>query len=167
MARGARKSKDVARQRHLARLAAVQALYQIEISGQRPELVAVEFLRHRRYEALEGLDLSALDPDMFRDLVVAVSQEAEALDDMLSAVLAEDWPVERLELLVKIILRLGAYELAYRPEIPVGVVINECVDLTHAYFSGKQPGLVNGVLDRLSSALHDEGQSGAGAARLG
>ena len=167
MSRGARNSKDVARQRHLARLAAVQALYQMEISGQRPEAVVVEFLRHRRHEALEGVDLSTLDPDMFRDLVIAVSREAEALDDMLSAVLAEDWPVERLELLVKIILRLGAYELGFRPEIPVGVVINECVDLTHAYFSGKQPGLVNGVLDRLSSALHEDEQAGTGTARLG
>ncbi len=137
----------------MARLAAVQALYQVEITGQRPAAVVLEFHKHRRDEELDGVSFRDLDEDLFNELVVAVSQEPEALDALLSEVLAAEWPVERLERLLRIILRLGAYELRSRPKVPVGVVINECLDLAHAFYDGKEPGMVNGVLDRLARML--------------
>ncbi len=137
----------------MARLAAVQALYQVEITGQRPAAVVLEFHKHRRGEEIDGVSFKDLDEDLFNELVVAVSQEPETLDALLSQTLAAEWPVERLERLLRIILRLGAYELRSRPKVPVGVVINECLDLAHAFYDGKEPGMVNGVLDRLAKAL--------------
>jgi N utilization substance protein B len=89
-------------------------------------------------------------------LVKGVAAEAASLDDMLAAVLAEDWPVERLETLLRVILRAGAYELGYRPEIPARVAITEYVNLAQAFFHGKEPGMANGVLDRLAHSLRPE-----------
>ncbi len=137
----------------MARLAAVQALYQVEITGQRPAAVVLEFHKHRRGEEIDGVSFRDLDEDLFNELVVAVSREPEALDALLSKTLATEWPVERLEHLLRIILRLGAYELRSRPKVPVGVVINECLDLAHAFYDGKEPGMVNAVLDRLAKVV--------------
>lgn len=153
------------RRRHMARLAAVQALYQAEITGQRPAAVVLEFHKHRRGEVIDGVSFQDLDEDLFNELVVAVSQEPEALDALLSQVLSADWPVGRLERLLRIILRLGAYELRSRPKVPVGVVINECLDLAHAFYDGKEPGMVNGVLDRLAKTLRSPEAAAGGEAR--
>lgn len=142
--------------RSAARLGAVQALYQIEITGAAAELVVREFLSHRLEEEIEGLRLGAIDDALFSDIVGGVVGEAAQLDDMLSAVLAEGWPVERLESLLKLILRAGAYELAYRLDVPARSIIKEYVDLAHAFLSGKEPGMANGVLDRLARHLRPE-----------
>lgn len=149
----------------MARLAAVQALYQVEITGQRPAAVVLEFHEHRRGEEIDGISFKDLDEDLFNELVVAVSQEPEALDALLSQALAVEWPVERLDRLLRIILRLGAYELRSRPKVPVGVVINECLDLAHAFYDGKEPGMVNGVLDHLAKALRGPEVAAGGAGR--
>ena len=151
------RSKAISRRRHLARLAAVQALYQVEMTGQRPEAVVLEFLTHRRREEIEGISLEDLDQSLFNELVVTISKDPAGLDALLSGALSADWPVERLERLLRIIFRLGVYELRFRPKVPVGVIINECVDLAHAYYEGKEPGMVNGVLDRLARELRDGG----------
>jgi N utilization substance protein B len=142
--------------RSAARLGAVQALYQIELSDGPAETVLREFLEHRLVEEIEGISLGAANRDLFAELVRGVAAERAALDDMLSAVLAEDWPVDRLETLLKVILRAGAYELGYRPDIPPRVTITEYVNLAQAFFDGKEPGLANGVLDRLAHELRPE-----------
>ncbi len=157
MASAAERSQAVGRRRHLARLAAVQALYQIEMAGQRPEAVVLEFLQHRRNEEIEGISLADLDQGLFNELVLGTWREAETLDALLMEALSSDWPVERLARLLRIILRLGVYELRFRPGVPVAAVITECVDLAHAYFDGKEPGMVNGVLDRLARELRSGG----------
>lgn len=142
--------------RSAARLAAVQALYQMELTGGTPEAVLQEFLDHRLGENLEGLSLGQADQALFGDLLRGVALEAEALDDMLSAVLVEGWPVERLETLLRIILRAGAYELGFRLEIPARVTITQYVNLAQAFFEGREPGMANGVLDRLAHSLRPE-----------
>ncbi len=142
--------------RSAARLGAVQALYQMELSGGPTETVLGEFLEHRLSEELEGISLGVADRALFVGLVRGVAAEQAPLDDLLSAVLAEDWPVERLETLLKVILRAGAYELGYRPDIPPRVTITEYVNLARAFFDGKEPGLANGVLDRLAHELRPE-----------
>ncbi|MCH7796366.1 MAG: N utilization substance protein B, partial [Proteobacteria bacterium] len=93
--------------------------------------------------------------------------ERDALDDMLAAVLDENWPVERLEILLRIVMRAGAFELSRRPEVPARVVVAEYVDLAGAFFGGKEPGLVNGVLDRLARALRPEAFEARDAAPAG
>ena len=146
----------VAARRIAARMAAIQALYQIEFSDATPAAVLREFLEHRLEEELDGLILGKADRALFGALLEGASAETEALDNMLSAVLADDWPVERLETLLRVILRTGAYELAFRPEIPARVSITQYVNLAGAFFEGKEPGMVNGVLDRLAHSLRPE-----------
>lgn len=148
-------------QRRAARLAAVQALYQIEMTDGTAERVVPDFLSHALGQEIDGVPLANLDRAFFAELVIGVCKETEELDDMLSAMLAEAWPIERLETLLKIILRAGAYELAHRPEIPAQAVIAEYVALAHAFFDGKEPGMANGVLDALARYLRGE-EFGAG-----
>ena len=152
----ASKDRGTGQRRSAARLAAVQALYQIELSGAAPDVVLDEFLDHRLKEEVDGVRLDGADRRMLRDLVAGIAKEANTLDDMLSAVLEADWPVERLETLLRLVLRAGAYELSERHDVPPRVVIAEYVDLADAFFGGKEPGMVNGVLDRLARSLRPE-----------
>ena len=149
-------ARGVAQRRSAARLAAVQALYQIELGGATPEQVIHEFVDLRLKEEVDGVRLAEADRRLLTELVRGVTAERGEIDDMLAAVLDEDWPVERLETLVLTVLRAGAYELTERREVPVRVVISEYVAVADAFFAGKEPGLVNGVLDRLARALRPE-----------
>jgi len=152
----ARKSGKGGAKQSAARLAAVQALYQAELTGAPVEAVLAEFIALRLGEEIDGVSLAGADRVLLELLVRGVGKERDELDDMLAAVLDEDWPVERLETLLRILLRVGALELSRRPEAPVRVVVSEYVDLAGAFFGGKEPGLVNGVLDKLARALRPE-----------
>lgn len=147
--------------RRQARLAAVQALYQVEVGEASPQSVILEFLRHRLDEEIDGVRLGRIDRSLFGELVKNVWADRRNLEDMVAAVLDEDWAVERLERLLRLILVCGAYELAERPHVPARAVINEYVELARAFFGGKEPALVNGVLDRLARSLR-EGEFEAG-----
>ncbi len=151
--------------RSLARLAAVQGLYQLEMSeGTNAAKVAEEFLRHRLNDEVDGLDISEADRELMTLLIKGTAAEQDRLDDMLAAVLTEDWPVERLQTLLKVLLRTAVYELSERLETPVKVVISEYMDLAHSFFSEKEPSLVNGVLDRVAHSLRPEEFEGDDAA---
>lgn len=152
---GARAPEGLSR-RGAARLAAVQALYQLELSGGTPPAVIEEFVRHRLGEEQDGLTLAELDRGLFASLVQGVAKESDQLDDMLSAVLAEDWPVERLERILRVILRTGTYELEHFSGTPARVVISEYVALADGFFLGKEPAMANGVLDRLARELRPD-----------
>ena len=143
-------------QKRLARLAAVQALYQLEIGGGSPEKIVHEFLQHRLEEEVDGVSLGELSAPLFGRLVREVSHHREELDDMLTAVIAEGWAVERLETLLRAILRAGLYELAYAQDVPARAVVSEYVDLAHSFFVEKEPALVNGMLDALARQLRTE-----------
>jgi len=139
--------------RSTARLAAVQALYQLEISGGDVEQVITEFAAHRLGEAVDDVALVKPDRVLFAELVRGATLNRRDLDDMIAAVLVEDWTVERLETLLACILRAGDHELADRPDTPARVIISEYVDLADAFYADKETGLVNGVLDRLAREL--------------
>jgi N utilization substance protein B len=139
--------------RSTARLAAIQALYQIAFSSADPEQVIAEFTLHRLNEGVDGVRLLKADPLLFADIVRGVVHSRADLDDMIAAVLVEDWTIERLETLLACILRAGAHELADRADVPARVVISEYVDLADAFYGEKETGLVNGVLDRLAREL--------------
>jgi N utilization substance protein B len=141
------------RKRSVARLAAVQALYQIDLSGARPQNVIAEFQRHRLGHEIDGEHYGEADPALFADIVTGTAERQADLDRAISAVLTPDWPLERLETVLRAILRAGAYELLARPDVPARVSISEYLDIAHAFFAGKEPGLVNGVLDRLAHVL--------------
>ena len=146
------------RRRSAARLAAVQALYQLDVN--RTELTAAnidavirEFFRHRFGQEGNGDYLADVDRDLFVDIVRGATGRQEDLDKLVSTALTEDWPLQRLELVLRATLRAGAYELWVRGDVPARVVINEYLEVAHAFFSGKEPSLVNGVLDRLARNL--------------
>ncbi|WP_374447404.1 transcription antitermination factor NusB [Stella sp.] len=161
--------------RRAARLAAVQALYQMEFTGASARQAIGEFVRHRLTDggvAGEEADEPALEaPDrlLFAAIVEGVRARSDELDTMIASALSGDWKVERMEVLLRAILRAGAFELFARPETPPAIIINDYVDVAHAFFAQKEPGLVNAVLDRLGRALRpemEEGRrAGTGAAR--
>lgn len=142
--------------RSAARLAAVQALYQMEISDHAADAVVREFLRHRLSDQVDDNLIANADPAFFGQIVRGVTGERDELDDMVAAVLSADLGVDRLETVLKVVLRAGVYELSSYLDVPVRVIISEYVDIADAYFGSKETGLVNAVLDRIARALRDE-----------
>jgi transcription antitermination protein NusB len=139
-----------------ARLLAVQALYQRALGGQSAAEVLREFLQHRIGEDVDGLKHDKVNRELLTDLVEGVAREEGSLDDMLAAVLDEDWTIERLEILLHALLRAATFELSERLEVPARVVISEYVDLANAFFDGRETAFVNGMLDRLAHVLRAE-----------
>ena len=144
------------RQRSAARLAAVQALYTMDITGKPVEQVLDDFLNNGILQDGEAEDrLVAIDPLMFTEIVRGATAFREDLDAMIAGALSGDWSAERLEAILRAILRAGAFELAQRPDVPMKVAISEYVDVAYAFYSGSEPGLVNAVLDRIGKVVRD------------
>lgn len=138
------------RRRTVARLAAVQALYQLELNpALGADAVVREFARYRLGQEIEGDQLAEADPAFFSDIVRGVAADQERLDANITGALVEDWPLPRLDSVLRAILRAGAWELFNRGDVPPRVSISEYTSLAHAFFTGKEPALANGVLDRL------------------
>ncbi|MCG9916560.1 MAG: transcription antitermination factor NusB [Phenylobacterium sp.] len=133
--------------RSVARLAVVQALYQMEVSGAGVEAVIREFADHRFERDLEGFALTGADEVFFAELLRGVVEHQSKVDRAVVRRLAQGWRLERLDATVRAILRSGAYELAERPDVPTEVVIDEYVELAKSFFEGPEPGFVNGALD--------------------
>jgi transcription antitermination protein NusB len=146
------------RRRTVARLAAVQALYQLELNpALDAEAVVREFARYRLGQELEGDQLAEADPAFFADIVRGVAADQERLDSEISRALVEDWPLARLDSVLRAILRAGTWELVHRADVPPRVSVSEYTSIAHAFFTGKEPAMANGVLDRLARILRPEG----------
>jgi N utilization substance protein B len=140
--------------RSVARLGAVQALYQLALNpGLAADVVVGEFRRHRLGREIDGEVYGEADEKLFSDIVRGVAAHGARLDETIAAALSEEWPLRRLETILRLILEAGAYELSYRPDIPPRVILSEYVGIAHAFFDGGEPGLANGVLNRLAQAL--------------
>lgn len=168
--------RSAMRQRTAARLAAVQAIYEMDVAASSADTVLRGF-RENRWDGAAAGDVSAggmpirpisQEPDqvLLNELVRGVAEKRDALDAMLTPVLSAEWPLDRLEAVLRAILRAGAFELFARSDVPLRVVISEYVDIAHAFFEGKEPGLVNAVLDRLGRVLRadETGEAGGGSA---
>ncbi len=146
--------------RSVARLAAVQALYQMEVAGAGVEAVIREFAEHRFDRGIEGDaegdTLASADEAFFADLVRGVVAAQREIDQAVIKRLATGWRLERLDATVRAILRSGAFELAHRDDVPTEVVINEYVDLAKSFFEGPEPGFVNGALDGVAQDVRPE-----------
>jgi N utilization substance protein B len=157
------------RRRSVARLAAVQALYQLDVGGGSAATVIAEFVRHRLGREVDGENYGEADTALFTDVVEGTIARQADIDGAIGGVLTPDWPLDRLEVTLRAVLRAGTYELMARTDVPARVVISEYLDIAHAFFSGKEPGLVNGVLDRLAHALRpgdlEAGRDGDAASR--
>jgi N utilization substance protein B len=152
-----------ANRRGAARLAAVQALYQMDIAGtELPEILA-QFESHWIGQEVEGEQYLPAEAAFFREVVGGVVRDQRKLDPMVDRALSQGWPLKRVEAILRAVLRAGAYELAQRPDIPARVVVSEYVDVAHAFVERDETGLVNAVLDQLARKLRAE-ELGAGTA---
>jgi transcription antitermination protein NusB len=156
-----------ARPRTLSRVAAVQALYQAEQGETSPETVIDQFVRHRFGEmpgrgGLEEGHLREADVPLFARIVRTASQQQDTVDGMIAGALPESWPMGRLDPVLRAILRAGGAELWTEGGAPAKVVINEYLNVAHGFFSGEEPRMVNGVLDRLAHLLRAGEFTGGG-----
>jgi N utilization substance protein B len=154
--------------RRAARLAACQALYEMEVSGASADAALRGFFPNRWniYEDEDGVrhdnPMPEPDGDLLCDVVRGVVAHRGALEGMIGGALAESWSNERLEILMRVILHAGAFELLARKDVPVRVVISEYVEVAKAFFAGTEPGMVNAVLDRLGRVLRADEMGGEG-----
>lgn len=139
-----------ANQRGAARLAAVQALYQMDVGRQTLEDTLAQFGAHHLGREIEGEQYLPADADFFRQIVRGVIHTQLEIDPAVDMALAEGWPVARIDATLRAILRAAAFELLTRRDIPSPVVITEYVDIAKAFYADDAPGLVNGVLDALA-----------------
>ena len=146
----ATKKPRVGSARSAARLAAVQALYQREMSGAPVAPLLVEFHRHRLGAEIEGERFRDADNDFFDDLVKGVDARGAEIDALIAGNLADGWTLDRLDRPMRQILRAGAYELIARPDVPGNAVINEYVDVAHAFYEPPEARFVNGLLDAVA-----------------
>ena len=130
--------------RSAARLAALQALYQLEITGADPSDVIEEFIAHRFDKTLPN------DEVFFADVVHGVLKHQVDIDRALAHSLSEGWTLARIDSILRALLRAASYELIARADVPVKVVIDEYVELARDFFDGDEPKFVNAVLDKLA-----------------
>ncbi len=134
--------------RSAARLGAVQALYQMELSGRGLKGILSEYASQRLGETFEDGDCGIADFPFLKDTLEGVLREQKTLDVKLNEYLSDNWKLTRLDATMRAILRAGAYELQFRHDVPAPVTITEYIDVTKAFFEAEEAKFVNGVLDR-------------------
>jgi N utilization substance protein B len=142
-----------ANRRGAARLAAVQALYQMDIAHTGVNEILVQFEGHWIGQEVEGNQYLPAEAAFFRAVVEGVVCEQRSLDPLIDAALAETWPLRRIETILRAVLRAGAFELAHRSDVPARVVVAEYVDVANAFVDREETGMVNAVLDHLARKL--------------
>lgn len=152
---GSNKKPSRSTRRRAARLAAVQALYDMEVGGHSVR-EAIDNFRHRGGSAdLDG-EMMLADGEFFAELVQGVSASTEDFDGMIAGAIEKGRKVESLEVLLRAILRAGAYEMARRDDIDPPVVISEYLTVAAAFYERAETSFVNGVLDRLAKVLRSD-----------
>ena len=136
--------------RSAARLGAVQALYQREMSGDAVPKLLTEFHNHRLGQEIEGADYAEADTALFDDIVTGVAARQDELDALITATLATGWAINRLDMPMRALLRAAVYELLARADITAATIIDEYVDVSHAFHAEKEAKFVNGLLDTVA-----------------
>jgi transcription antitermination protein NusB len=136
--------------RSQARLAAVQALYQMDLAATDLNDVIREFVLHRFGEGADDPTFATADAEFFTSLLRGVVARQRDLDPELDQQLAAGWRLERIDAIVRAVLRSAMFELMDRRDVPARVVITEYVDVARAFFEGDEPKVVNAVLDKLA-----------------
>jgi len=145
-----------AENRSAARLAACQALYQMEVTGKGLKEILAEFENFWIGQEVEGDQYKPAEIAFFRSIVSGVLKEQVAIDRTVDNILANGWPLRRIEALMRAILRAGAFELLKRGDIPARVAIKEYVDVAGAFFDRDESGMINAVLDALARKARPE-----------
>ncbi len=145
--------KASSKSRAAARLAAVQALYQLDMEGTPLAQLLDEFHRHRLGAEIEGDQYAQAEVAFFDDVVKGVEARRDEIDGLLAGKLAEGWKLERLDRTMLQILRAGTWELLARADVPTATAISEYVDVAHAFFEPREAKFVNGVLDGVAKGV--------------
>ena len=146
------------RARTVARLAAVQALYQMELAGEGVDTVITEFSNHRFDADIEGEPLAEADESYFAEIVRGVVGQQRAIDETVKARLASNWRMERLDSTLRALLRAGAWELRESRDVPREIIIDEYVELAKAFFDDSEAKFVNAALDGVARDVRGEGR---------
>src|SRR5216117_2664024 len=150
-ARGQEKSKDKkANRRGAARLAAVQALYQMDIAAAGLNDIFAEFEGHWLGGEVEGDKYLPAEAAFFKDVVAGVVRDQGKLDPLIDDALSKGWPLKRIDAILRAVLRAGSYELEHRKDVPARVVVSEYVDVANAFVDKDETGMVTAVLDQLA-----------------
>ena len=136
--------------RQAARLAAVQALYQLQEGQDAPADIIDQFLLLRTGESGDGGMRRDADRPLFKDVVEGTASHKDELEQTVSAALSQDWTWARIDRLVRAILLAATYELVHRKDVPPRVAINEYVEIAHAFYDQAEPNFINSVLDRVA-----------------
>lgn len=137
-----------------ARLAAVQALYQMDLAGTDANDVVTEFCQYRMKDENDASYCQEADEEYFKTIVLGVVNDQRRIDPLLDTHLAAGWRLSRIDSILRAILRSAAYELLESPKTPARVVINEYVDVAHAFFDdGEEPGVINAILDSIGKEV--------------
>jgi N utilization substance protein B len=139
-----------ANRRGAARLAAVQALYQMDMAGSGINDVFAEFESHWIGNEVEGEQYLPAEAAFFRDVVSGVVRDQKKLDPLIDEALAKGWPLKRIDAILRAVLRAGSYELEHRKDVPARVVVSEYVDVANAFVERDETGMVNAVLDQIA-----------------
>jgi N utilization substance protein B len=142
-----------ANRRGAARLAAVQALYQMDMAGAGLNEILAQFESHWLGREVEGEQYLPAEQAFFRDIVAGVVEAQRVLDPRIDEALAATWPLKRIEAILRSVLRAGAWELEKRADIPARVIVSEYVDIANAFVDKTETGMVNAVLDQLARKL--------------
>lgn len=151
-----------ANKRGAARLAAVQALYQMDVAGTGLLETTAEYETFRLGKELDGALYREADPQWFRAILSGVVENQKTLDPVIRQSLLEDWPLSRLDSTLRAILRAAVYELMKRSDVPTAVIVSEYVDIAKAFYEEEEPKVVNAVLDRVARRLRGEDAAKAG-----
>ncbi|HEY0439362.1 MAG TPA: transcription antitermination factor NusB [Xanthobacteraceae bacterium] len=158
-----RKEDRKANRRGAARLAAVQALYQMDVAAKGLNEIYAEFESHWIGQEVEGSQYLPAEAAFFRDIVGGVVGVQRKLDPLIDGVLSKGWPLKRIEAVLRAVLRAGTYELDSKRDIPARVIVSEYVDVAHAFVDATEAGMVNAVLDQIARQLRAaEFERGAG-----
>jgi N utilization substance protein B len=146
--------------RSSARLAAVQALYQMQMEGTALTRLLNEFHQHRLGREIDSDDhgettYAEAETEFFDDIVRGVTARREEIDERLTARLAEGWTLARLDKTLLQILRAGAYELMARNDVPKAAVISEYLEVAKAFFNDREAKFVNGILDAMAQDVRN------------
>lgn len=138
------------RERAAARLAAVQALYQMDVAAKGLNEIFAEFEAFWIGKTVEGVEYEKGDAKLFRDIVQGVLEDQVGVDRTTNAALTERWPLKRIEAVMRAVLRAGTYELRAHEKTPARVIISEYVDVAAAFLSNEETGMINAVLDHIA-----------------
>ena len=139
-----------ANRRGAARLAAVQALYQMDIAGAGINDILAEYESHWIGSEVEGDQYLPAEAAFFRDVVSGVVRDQAKIDPVIDEALTRGWPLQRIDAILRAVMRAGAYELEHRKDVPARVVVSEYVDVAHAFVEREETGMVNAVLDQIA-----------------